>query len=72
MSARGTFVVVIERGEEHVPIFMTDEDENALRFRTRQAARAAAVGAMWEHAWVWWIVDLREIGSVMFGTDVRP
>lgn len=69
---RDKFVVLIERGESAGVIPMTDEDEETCRFSSRQAARDAAVGAMWEHAWVWWIVELEEDGDVYLGMDVVP
>lgn len=69
---KGKFVIVIERGDRYrTPMLMTDENDNAVRFNTRQEARAAAHGAMWERTWVWWIVELDIGGKTVFGTDVK-
>lgn len=63
------WVVIIERGESGIPMFMTDESGEPLRFATGREAREAVRGAMWEHAWVWWLVPLGENGVVRYGTD---
>ena len=72
MSAKvGRFAVVIDRERSdglRETTFYRDEDDNGLRFATREAAREAVRGAMWEWAWVWWIVELEEDGRTTLGT----
>ena len=72
MPSRKRFVVIVESGSSEVPRLLAgDDSEDAIRFATREDARAAAVGAMWEHAWVWWIVELTDGGDVVYGLDVE-
>jgi hypothetical protein len=72
MPSRKRFVVIVERGSSEVPVLLVDDVETPLRFGTREEARAAAVGTMWERAWVWWIVELTDGGECIYGLDVEP
>lgn len=57
------FVVVIIQPSGH-PMFMVEEEFEgddvgvACRFATEEEARAATKGAMWEHAWDWYVIKL--------------
>ncbi len=70
---RPRFCVLLENGN-HGPLFMTsgedEKDETPALFHTAEAARDAARGAPWEHAWVWWIVNLEDGGRTRYGTDL--
>lgn len=64
------FVVIIERGNSGVPMFMVDENEKPERFATAAEARRNARGAMWENTWVWWIAEFTDEGLVRLGTEI--
>ena len=66
----GRFVVIMEWGDRCVGFF--GNDGLATRFETKEAAREAVRGRQWEHAWVWWIVELDEDAEkpVTYGTDL--
>lgn len=64
------YVIVIEQGPGPGAgnlLFMTNDDGVPLRFETFDDARNTARGAMWEHAWVWWIVEFGRYGTVTYG-----
>ena len=68
MSAK--YIIIIEQplsSGGHIFLPLTDEDGNMLHFDDAAGARAAATGTMWEHAWRWWVVELREGGRVREG-----
>ena len=58
------FIIVLDPNSR--PQLMTDDDEmqTGCVFPTLEEAVNATKGAMWETAWVWWVVDLEEGGRV--------
>jgi hypothetical protein len=63
------YIVLIENPQGNVePMWDEDEDGNriTMRFATREEAAEATSGAMWEHAWTWWVVELTPTGNVTF------
>ncbi|MGH9463916.1 MAG: hypothetical protein ACRD1X_22160 [Vicinamibacteria bacterium] len=54
---------------------MANDEANGVpaRYESKAAARRAANGAVWEHAWAWWIVCIDEhLGTtVWYGPDVE-
>lgn len=69
----GRYVIVIEQpitpiaGGGSRVLFMTDDEGETSRFDTAEDAGRAARGAMWEHKWRWWAIELEEDGEVLEG-----